>query len=284
MLFVPSGLTNYFTFDNWGANPSATIGTSITPGVSNTKGVWAEVAAPSDLSRDTYGFYLQIHTGATSAAIKNHIFDIGVDDAGGFAYTPIISNLLCGASPSLTQSGAREYFFPFFIKSSSSVAIRCQGSNATAGTVRAAIRFYGHRYAPETFPVGTFSETLGIDTATTLGAAFTPGNAADGTWATIGTTTKPLWWFQLGYGINNATITAEYTYIEVAYGDASNKIPMFKVMHGGTTAETCGLAAQTSMLTFAAFNEVPAGSTIYVRGRCNNAPDTGYHASVVGIG
>jgi hypothetical protein len=29
---------------------------------------------------------------------------------------------------------------------------------------------------------------------------------------------------------------------------------------------------------------VPAGVNIYIRGRCNGAPDTGYNATVIGIG
>lgn len=88
----------------------------------------------------------------------------------------------------------------------------------------------------------------------------------------------------MGYAVDNAIVTAESTYIEVAWGDASNKHIMFKVMHGGTTNETSGLAAQTQMLQCAAYNPVPAGANIYIRGRCNSAPDAGYHATVVGIG
>lgn len=272
-----------FSYDNWGANPSATPGTSIVPGASNVEGSWTQVASGSNIAQDVFGFYLQIIAGATSATQKSHLFDIGVDPAGGTSYVPIISNLVAGCSPALTAAGAREFFFPFFIKAGSSVAIRVQGVAATAGTVRAAIRFYGKPSLPWAVPVGTFSETIGTITNSS-GVSFTPGNAADGSWVDLGATTRNLWWWQLGYQIDNATITAEYTYIELAFGDATNKHSMFKVMHGGTTAETCGLACQTNLLAFAAYNPVAAGQHIYVRGRCNNAPDTGYNAVAVGIG
>lgn len=280
----PVGLSSYnFTYDNWGANPASTIGTSVVPGATNAEGSFTQIASSANIAADCYWIYLQIHTGATSAAAKNHLLDIGVDPAGGTSYTAVISNLQVGAAPALTVAGAREFVFPFFIKSGSSVAVRIQGSNGTAGTVRVAARFYGRPTRPEAVPVGTFSETLGTVTNSS-GQSFTPGNAADGTWVDLGTTTNAMWWWQVGYGIDNATITAEYTYIEVAWGDASNKISMFKDMHGGTTGETCGLAAQTQMLVCAAYNPVPAGTHIYIRGRCNNAPDTGYHATVIGIG
>lgn len=280
----PVGLSAYnFTYDNWGANPASTIGTSVVPGATNAEGSWTQIASSANIAQDCYWIYIQVHSGATSAAAKNHLLDIGVDPAGGTSYTAVISNLQVGSAPSLAQAGNREFVFPIFVKAGSSVAVRIQGSNGTAGTVRVAARFYGRPTRPEAVPVGSFSETFGTVTNSN-GQSFTPGNAADGSWVDLGAVTNPLWWFQVGYGIDNGTITAEYTYIEVAWGDATNKHTMFKIMHGGTTAETAGLAAQTQMLACSAYNPVPAGSNIYIRGRCNNAPDTGYHATVVGIG
>jgi len=282
-LLVPKQSASFFTYDNWGANPSATPGTSVTPGASNSEGSWTQIASSANIAQDIYGFYLQIAAGATSGAIKSQLLDIGVDPAGGTSYSPIISNLVCGASPALSAAGAKEFFFPFYIKAGSSVAVRIQGSNATAGTVRVIARFYGRRTAPETMPVGMFSETLGTITNSS-GQSITPGNAADGSWVDLGTTTLPLWWWQIGHQIDNATITAEYTYFELAFGDASNKHTIFKIMHGGTTGETVGNAMQTNLLSIAAYCPVPAGTHIYLRARCNNSPDTGYNAVAVGIG
>lgn len=274
---------SFWLYDNWGANPSATIGTSVTPGASNALGSWTQIASAANIANDVAGFYMQVHTGATSGAIKDQLFDIGVDPAGGTSYTAVISNLYVGESPALSAAGAREFYFPLAIKAGSSVACRVRGSNATAGTVRVAARFYGRR-SGVLAPVGCFTETLGADTTNSRGTSFTPGNAADGSWVDLGATTSAMWWWQLGYGVSNATVTAEYTYIEIAFGDASSKATIFKVMHGGTTAETCGLAAQTNLLSIAAYCPVAAGDHIYVRGRCNNAPDTGYYANVVGVG
>ena len=283
MLYTPRQPYQAFTYDNWGANPATTIGTSVTPGASSVEGAWTQVASAANIAQDIYGFYLMVHSGATSTAAKNHVLDVGVDPAGGTAYTAIITDLVCGASPALlTVAGNREHYFPFFIKAGSSVAVRISGSNATAGTVRVAMRFYGRISAQEYFPAGTYSESYGV--SGTNGTSITPGNAADGAWTQVGTTTNPIWWWQLGYQINNGTITAEYTYFELGVGDATNKKSVFTVMHGGTTGETCGLAAQTQLLWHAAYQPVPAGTGVYVRARCNNAPDTGYQVGVIGIG
>lgn len=284
MALHPVGLSAYnFTYDNWGANPASTIGTSVVPGSSNIEGSWTQIASSANIAQDCYWLYMQVHSGAVSGQDKNMLLDLGIDPAGGTSYTAFLSNLNISMAPALTVAGAREFVFPIFIKAGSSVAVRAQTNHATAGTVRVAARFYGKPSRPEAVPVGTISQTFGTISGS-VGQAVTPGNATDGSWVDLGTTTTPLWWFQVGYGINGITVTAEYTYIEVAWGDASNKHPMFKVMHGGTTGETCGLAAQTQMLACAAYNPVPAGANIYIRMRCNNAPDANYHANVVGIG
>lgn len=283
MIVIPRHASLAAVYDNFGSNPSATPGTSVTPGASNAEGSWTQIASSANIASDVYGFSLQIAAGATSAAQKDHLVDVGVDPAGGTSYTSIIDDIVCGASPAFTVAGIRMFYFPYFIKSGSSVAVRVQGNNATAGTVRAIARFYGAPSVPEAFRTGHYSESLGTITGS-AGVSFTPGNAADGSWVSLGTSARDLWWFQPGYGISNATITAEYTYIEYAWGDASNKRRIFQVMHVGTTGETVGLKMQEHLLPWLAYHPVPAGSTFYVRGRCNNAPDTGYHANLIGIG
>lgn len=284
-LYAPLSSSLNWSYDNWGANPSATPGTSVTPGASDAEGSWTQIASSANIANDVYGFHIRVSGGATAATNKNHELDIGVDPAGGTSYTAVISNLQVGSSPAFTAAGNKEYFFPFFIKAGSSVAVRVQGDAATAGTVRVAAKFWGQPSAPWRLPVGTISETFGGDvTFTSRGTSITPGNAADGSWVDLGATTYPLWWWQVGHGIANTTVTAQYTYIEVAYGDGSNKITIAKIMHVGTTGETTGIGLQPHLTWHESYHPVPAGANIYVRGRCNTTPDTGYHVSVVGIG
>lgn len=284
MLARPRASATFWKYDNWGTNPASTIGTSVTPGASNTLGSWTQLASSANIANEVGAIYLQVHSGATSGASKPQLLDIGIDPAGGTSYTAILSNMEIGMAPSLTQAGAREFYFPICIPAGASVAARIRGANATAGTVRVAARFYGRTSNGLALPVGSFSETLGANTTYSGGADVTPGNAANGSWADLGATTRDMWWWQLGYCIDNTTVTAEYTYLEVAFGDASNKQSIFTVMHGGTTSETCGLAAQTQLLWHVAYCPVKAGEHIYVRGRTNNSPDTGYSATVTGVG
>lgn len=282
MLLVPpsSGFTHIF--DNWDTNPTTSLGTTVTPGASNAEGSWTAMASSANISSDVYGIAVNVNGGATTSNAKNHLLDIGVDPAGGSSYTAIISNIVCGESS--TNMG-HHFFFPFFIKSGSSVAARVQGSNATAGTLSVALRFYGKQSRPESFPVGTFSETIGTtNLASSLGISFTPGNGADGAWVSLGTTSQAMWWWQLCYQIDNGTITSEQTYIDLAWGDGSNKHLMMRIMHNATVSEDIRNDKTNNLIWCEGYHPLPGGTELFVRGRCVNAPDTGYNALAIGIG
>lgn len=282
-LFAPVQSAYDFTYSNWSTGPSTTLGTSVTPGASNAEGSWTQVASGANIAQDCYWLHLQVIGGNVTGQAKNQLIDIGVDPAGGTSYTSIIDNLVCGESPAVTGAGTTEFVFPFFIKAGSSVAVRVQGSNATAGTVRVAVIFYGQPTRPEACPKGSFSQTFGTITNSN-GQGFTPGNAADGSWVDLGSVSKPLWWFQVGHQIDSATITAEYTYIDVAWGDGTNKNIIFRTFHGGTNTEAVSRLNNPQLAFCSAYRPVPAGANIYIRGRCNNAPDANYNATVIGIG
>lgn len=270
----------YFTVDNWGANPAAAIGTSVIPGASNAEGTYTQVLAA--LAEDVYFIHIIVGDGATAVAAKNHLLDIGVDPAGGAAYTTKIANIVCGAT--VPTSNARQQFgFPLFIKAGSTVAVRVQGSNATAGTVRVGIKAYGRLSRPEMFPVGYFSQMLGTITNSN-GVSFTPGNAADGTWVSLGTAMDPLWWFNLAYQIDNSIITTEYTYVDLGVGGSGTQRVIQRLQHAGTTNETCGAIIEPRLSWLECYHPVPAGAELWIRGRCNNAPDTGYNGVAIGIG
>lgn len=283
MLHNPARNFCGFRYDNFGSNPSATPGTSVTPGASNAEGSWTQIASGANIAQDIVAFMLWVSNGATATAAKPHLLDVGVDESGGTSYTAVISNIVCGASGTGIAIPGHRFLFPLRIKAGSTVAVRIQGANATAGTVRVSASFYGQCANMLLLPVGTFSETLGTITNSN-GPTITPGNAADGSWVDMGATTKPLWWWQLGYQIDNATITAEYTYIELAWGNATNKHRIMRLMHGGDTSERVGDFLGQNMNVFECLCPVPAGVNVYIRARCNNAPDTGYNAVAVGIG
>jgi len=282
-MLLPSGLSGYaFTYDNWGANPSTTPGTSVVPGASNAEGAWTQVASSANIAQDCYWVTITVLGGSTSTASKMHLLDIGVDPAGGTSYTAVISNVACGGTAAL-GSGLRSFRFPFFIKAGSSVAVRVQGSNATAGTVRVCAKFYGQPTHPQNVPVGAISQTFGTITNSN-GTSFTPGNAADGSWVSLGTATTALWWWQTSFQIDNGTTSAHQTYVDIAVGDATNKKVISRQIYYSTTAEILGDAFAPNQSCAECFWPVPAGAQIWIRGRNNTTPVSGYNATVIGIG
>lgn len=282
MLIVPTGPTWGWQYHNGGTNPSATPGTSVTPGASNSEGSWTQIASAANIAFGVWGIWLSVSGGNTTGTDKSHLLDIGIDEAGGTNYTAILSNLVCGQSQA-GSTGCNEWYFPLNIPAGSTVAARVQGVASTAGTVRVFAMFFGKPSHPELLPRGEVTETIGTIT-NSGGVGFTPGNASDGTWQSLGTTTRNLWWWQLGAQISNGTITAQYTWVDLAYGDATNKdfiIRAFPLSIYGT-AEIAAQPFNHHMLQ--GFCHVPAGSTIYVRGRCSTAPATGYNAVAIGVG
>ena len=278
-LFVPSLTRGWFLYDNFGVNPSNTPGTSVIPGASNAEGAWTQVASAANIAQDVYGFFVRVSDGATTAQSKMHLLDVGVDPAGGTAYSAIINNVVCGSS---SPSGTY-FFFLFFIKAGSSVAVRIQGSNATAGTVRVAVRFYGYLTHPEVLPLGMFSETIGTITNSN-GVSYTPGNAADGTWVSLGTTVKALWWWQIGTQRDNSAGANETLYAEISYGDGTNKHIIARILERFDNAEQGYHLLPLHLSFFEAYCPVPAGSELFIRGRCDSAPDSGFNGVAVGVG
>lgn len=283
MLIVPTGSTWGWMFHNGGTNPSATPGTSVTPGANNAEGTpWTQIASAANIAFGVWGIWLSVSGGNTTGNRKDHLLDIGIDEAGGTNYTPILSNLICGQSQA-GSTGCNEWYFPLNIPAGSSVAARVQGSNAAAGTVRVFIMVFGKPSHPEITPRAEVSETIGTIT-NSAGVTFTPGNAAGGTWATLGTTTRALWWWQLGVQCSNGTITAQYTWVDLAYGDATNKNLIIRAFPIGFYG-TAEIAAQPfAHHLLQGYCHVPAGSTLYVRGRCSTTPTAGYNAVAIGVG
>jgi len=265
------------------ATPSTTPGVSVTPGASNVEGSWTEIAGDADITQDIYLVQLFISGGGSNAASKMQLLDIGWDPAGGTSYSAQINNIACGSTNSpatVSAYGGLTFILPIFIPAGSAVAVRIQGSHATAGTVRVQAEFYGRPSHPENVNVGQYSETIGTITNSS-GVAFTPGNSgAEGSWVSLGTTSRPLWWWQLGVQADDTSLLGSGYHFDLAYGDGSNKIMIIEnFQYYCSNGETTSGGIQIN-----GFCEVPAGGELFVRGSCTGTSDAGWNAVAVGIG
>lgn len=274
MLQVPGGAFNFSAIQtNLPGQPLSTGGTVITP-VVGSKGGWAQIFAALDA--DTYGLMILVHNSRTSAANRSYAIDIGIGAAG--SETVIIPDLI-GSNAGITNStGGIWYYFPIFIPAGTRLAARAQGSVTT--TCRVIVRAMQMPQNPAMVKTCGYVEELGLTGI--VGTSITAGQASEGSLVSVGTTTRDLWWWQVGAQVPVADVAhnAAYYHIDVAVGDGTNFA--YLIMDQPlvtTTTEECG----KPLYMIGCEQFVPAGSTIYVRAQCDVAPD-GLEVAVYGAG
>jgi hypothetical protein len=256
--------------------PTTTPGFAVTPGV-DSMGSYVQMVSGANLSKDCYWVRMFVLAGNTTATIRDILIDIGLDQAGGTAYAQLggINNIFTPQAANFV-AGGRWFGFPLFIKAGTSVGARAQSNVAT--TVRVAMWFFGQPVHPEMLSVGTYSETIGV--SGNGGTPFTCGSTGTfGSWTSLGTTTRPCWYWQLAWGHNVGTTTSQAYVAELGYGDGTNIVTIIKYMpmHNPAAAEASANGF------FSGIWEVPAGSTLYVRGGASGTAET-TEAVAVGIG
>lgn len=281
-LFVPAGYDfQWYYSANLATRPStASMGTTVTPAVAPTFGNWVQVASAANITQDIYGVLICINNAATAATIRNILLDLGVDNAGGTAYTTKIPYLQGGnASTYGLGSSGIWYYFPLYINRGSSIAVRAMGT--TVATFQCLTQFFGQPRRPDAVRCGAYVDAYGFDTATARGTAVTSGTTAEGAWTSLGTTTSSYWWWQSGFNANDTTMTALIYHADLAAGTAAAKKILFENQVWQTTA-----AEQVSCNTNIAngYNNTATGDIIYGRLQCSGTPDTGTAMIAYGLG
>lgn len=278
-------LKNRFNRFDWSFSnqdgASATPGTSVTPGASSAEGSWTEIAGDADLTQDVYEVLLWITNGFTASTGKAHLLDLGVDDTGGTSYNALVSNIVCGGS-SQNYGGGFWVRLPVFIKAGSAVAVRVQGASGTAGTVYVMGRFFGRPTRPDLIRAGQYSETIGTITST-LGVTVAAGTTgSEGSWVSIGTTSKPLWWLMPFWHSTSTGYGTNLVLLDVAFGDGSNKHILIE--HAVAGCSSVSETFRTLLHPCYAVNQIPGGSTLYMRASSDSGSNATNHGVIVGIG
>lgn len=278
MLYTSGNRWNWWVSNN--SAPTGTPGTNRAPGTSNSKSAYTQVL--SALAEDVYMIHLKFTQGNTSAAARDILADIGVDPAGGSSYTVLIPDLIVSCCQN--DGNGVEYAFPLFIKAGSTVAVRAQVNNATAGNCRCWITCFGAPSRPELVKAGSYCTALTPTTASSSGVAITAGSAAaEGSWTLLGTPSDSHWWWQVGMGVNDSTMTALNYTLDIAHGDATNKDIIFEdIMVLTSSAEAQTRPAAQMLLN--GYCEVPASENIYGRISCSGTPDSNISMIAYGVG
>ena len=257
------------------------MGVAVTPG-NNTKGAYATLISAANFANDAYGILIHINSGATSAAARDMLIDIGTDPAGGTTFGVVIPDLLGSAAGTAIVGGGIWYYFPLFIKAGSTLGARASVNNATVGTVRVNAIVYGRPRRPEYVKAGQKVTAYGITAGTSSGTAVTSGTTSDGTWTALATAiAERNWWWQVGVGVNNGTITAVNYTADLAAGDATNKDMLIEDhTYYGDTAENWSCSPVNIM---SGENAVASGVNVYGRLQCSGTAITGLSMAAYGM-
>ena len=260
MLFVPGG---GFGFGNIQTNvpgqPVATGGAAVTP-VVGSKGSYTEVFAA--LSNDTYGLMVLVHNSRTSAANRQIVLDIAIGAAG--SEQVILPDLLVSNASLINGTGGVWYYFPIFVPAGTRVAARAQSNSTTA--CRVIVRAMQQPLEPAMLRTCRHVEAIGITgiTPTTCN----PGTTSEGSWVLLGTTSRDLWWWQMGIQSSSATMSATLSHYDLAVGDGTNFQIIMQDVPFATASDE-----QSSKPLFVMGCErfVSAGSSIYARGQSDTS-------------
>lgn len=218
--------------------------------------------------------HVNFHAVSASGQARDCIADIGVDPAGGTSYSVLIPDLLCSCAGTITLNTSMgiDYVFPIRINSGSSIAVRMSVNNATVGTGRAWIRGYGKPEHPDITRFGTVVQAIGITAASSSGTAVTPGTTSDGTWTSLGTVTRQAWWWQVGIGCNDSTMTDALVYHgDLSAGSSGGDTMIIEdVVACSTSAEQFGFHPPPGT----GAKTIPAGATLWGRLQCSGTADS----------
>lgn len=284
MLFIP----NYAgalcsNTPSWGtARLSSTMGTNVTPG---TGGYGSYAAVGSALTSAAYGVRVMVHSNYTNGVVRETILNIGYDPAGGTSYSVLIPDLQCGAAgnPTGGAGGPLEYVFPLYIPGGATLAAAAYSNVANAFYV--GVQVFQAPISPESIKYGTFVQAIG--TSGRGGVAVTPGTSSDGAWTSIGTTTAPLWYWQVGWGGKDpgTVLYGNAMALDVAVGDGSNyEIIIQENYRQIDTTERMGMMGSQGLQGY--YHPVPSGATIYSRAQMSGgaADPDGNTVIVYGVG
>lgn len=270
---------NYITGNVLSTRPAGVFGTSIIPD-QNAFGDYTEILGDASVTKDCYGILLCINSIGVSTQATDSLTTIGIDTAGGTSYVDFIPNLLTSAAAGLLAGGIW-YYFPLYIPAGTAIAAKGSINNATVGTQNIACWLYGAPIDPSHVVAGQGVESIGITAASSSGTAVTAGEADEGEWTSLGTTTKDCFAWQQGIGISDTTMTLANTYAaDLSFGDGTNQtmLEQDKLFTVPSVAETL-----TSRQSLPVFYPVPAGSTIYGRLQCSGTADSSLSMAAYGV-
>lgn len=278
-----------------GANPGIAMGLTNTPGGNGVKGGWRALSLGANLAYDAYGFMLLAGGTLPASTIpKSVLLDIGIDPTGNQNFTQLaVVDLMPGVFPNSIVSLQAPVYLPLHIRAGASVAVRSAVLAPTPAnnSITLAAKFFCAPTQPHNVRVAQYTETIGDMSTpgrgTNIDSGYPTANNTKGPWVEIGTASKPLWYIHFGVQCSRneaVAMTTAYFLFDVAYGDETDKTPIFENRYYSSTSS--GGFTPSLVSPFDNYCDVPAGAKLYTRFSTNTltANYTGYNANITGFG
>ena len=254
-----------------GTRPSNTMGTLLTAsGTPHALGSKAQLIAAT--SYEAEWCRIMFLNTAVSATLTDSLVNIYIGGSG--SEVPLIANLLSGWSAPVTTGVPAAYWFPIRIPRGSRISADLR---ALIASDTCYILFeYGISNGEHW--VGSGVETLGAVTGSSRGTAVTPGSSSDGSFASIGTSTRKYRYLNMGaMGNNDTSIVAETITWDVGSGGA--------VLQGMQDNYTLDLAAESqSQWTPRGWPcDIPSGTALQLRGQSSATPSGLQYCCLYGV-
>jgi hypothetical protein len=263
--------------------PNILLTKSVTP-AQNAYGSYTTLIAGANLTEDVYELDVYVGTIAISAAARDGMFQIGVDPTGGTSFSPIVADVVAGPAAVFFQNavGGTAYRFPILIRAGSSVGIAGSVNSATLTAFLADCFVRGKPTRPDLIPlVGQFVRSYGASIATSAGTTVVPGTSAEGLWYEIGTLVDTIGYFEVGYGINDSTMTTIQYDVDIAIGDATNK----RIVAQGITFMASANETLSKGIGQGFYAQGNPGDKLYARSQSsNNTIDDNQSIAIYGVG
>lgn len=264
-----------------GTPPANNPGASFTANANNADSTPVEIL--SDLAFDCHYLIVGMNGISGSNANAQCLLDILTDPAGGTSYGSFIDDLVCGHQPNAAGAVAvgigQWYHFPIYIPAGSAIAVQARTRHTSnLGTGKIVMYAFGNPSRPESWWCGHKVESLGINAATSQGTDVTPGNSgADGSWTTIGTSTRRYGAVQYGVNGSDQSAAALGYYWEIGFGStALPGAPKSFRCNGSTEfGVTVGIGQPI-------FCDVAASTAWQLRATCSGTAEV-WNAAVYGV-
>lgn len=279
--YAAQGSFGYVTSNVLTSRPNTSYGTTVAVGTTaNTMGSWVELIAGSSIQYNCYKLVIKLHNASSSGIARNILADIGIDPTGGTSYSVLINNLCASMVTSANVlSGGSVYTFPIFIPAGSSLACRAQGSSGGTYNINGVqVILYGQPSNLEGLVYGHAVETLGANSATSIGTTIAVGTTSKSAWTSIGTTTYRWKSIQTSYGQNTGAVNSNFLRLESGFGDGTN----MTILQPDVFV-SCDSTERISVINSPTECDIPAGSTIYVRAQTDNVNPTNPYSMVYGV-